>query len=105
MRLLSMSRLASIAMAFAIECSAILTLCFWWYNNSTLILAAVFFLSCLAYARSSRTFSVECSYFFSLVLLSLMKPNIAGLTIAVGVIFLLLVSDQKMRLILVTLGA
>jgi hypothetical protein len=105
MALLSMGRLASLVMAFAIECAAMLTLCFWWYNNSVLILAAIFFLSCLAYASQSRSVPVQCSYFLSLTLLSLMKPNIAGLTIIGGVVFLLLVTDRRMRLILLTLGA
>jgi hypothetical protein len=105
MTLLSMGCLASLAMAFAIECAAMLTLCFWWYNNSVLILAAIFFLSCLAYASQSRSVPAQCSYFLSLTLLSLMKPNIAGLTIVGGVFFLLLVTDRRMRLILLTLGA
>jgi hypothetical protein len=105
MTLLSMGRLASLAMAFAIECAAMLTLCFWWYNNSVLILAAIFFLSCLAYASQSRSVSVQCSYFLSLTLLSLMKPNIAGLTIVGGVVFIFLVTDRRIRLILLTLGA
>jgi hypothetical protein len=34
-----------------------------------------------------------------------MKPNIAGLTIVGGVVFLLLVADRKMQLLLLTLGA
>jgi len=105
MSLLSMDRLTSLAMAFAIECAAMLTLCFWWYNNSVLILAAIFFLSCLAYASQSRSVPVQCSYVLSLTLLSLMKPNIAGLTLVGGVALLLLVTDRRMRLILLTLGA
>lgn len=102
---LSLGRLASMAMAFAIECAAMLTLCFWWFNNSALILAAVFFLSCLAYACRSRSASVQFSYFLSLTLLSLMKPNIAGVTIVGGVILLFLVTERKMRLVLLTLAA
>jgi hypothetical protein len=102
---LSLGRLESLTISFAIECAAMLTLCFWWYNNSVLILAAVFFLSCLAYSKHPISVPVQCSYFLSLTALSLMKPNIAGLTIVVGVIFLLIVSDRKMRFILLTLGA
>src|ERR1017187_5480805 len=105
MTLMSTKRLASAAVAFAIECAAMLTLCFWWYNNSVLILAAVFFLSCLAYVRQPKLISVQVSYVVSLTLLSLMKPNIAGLTIACGVVMLLLVTDRKLRTLLLTLGA
>jgi hypothetical protein len=105
MALLAMGRVASLAFAFAVECAAMLTLCFWWYNNSVLVLAAVFYLSCLAYVKRPRSAAVQCSYFLSLVLLSLMKPNIAGLTIVGGTIFLFLVADRKIRLLALTLGA
>ena len=102
---LSLGRLAAMAVAFAIECAAMLTLCFWWYNNSTLILAAVFFLSCLLYATQSRSIPTQASYLVSLTLLSLMKPNIAGVSIAGGVVLLLVVTERKMRLMLLTLAA
>ncbi len=102
---LAMGRLAAMAMAFAIECAGMLTLCFWWYNDSVMVLAAMFFLSCLAYASQPRPVAVQASYFLSLVLLSLMKPNIAGVMIAGGVVLLFLVTDRKMRLVLLTLAA
>jgi hypothetical protein len=105
MTLLKMGRLASLAVAFAIECAAMLTHCFWSYNNSTLILAAVFLLSCLVYARDPDRVGVEVSYLASLTLLSLMKPNIAGLTIAGGVLLLFVATRRKLRLVMLTLGA
>ena len=49
--------------------------------------------------------SVQISYFLSLALLSLMKPNMAGVTIVGGVVLLFLVTDRKMRLVLLTLAA
>ena len=55
LRRLSAGQLASLAVAFAIECAAMLTLDFWWFNNSALICAAVFFLSCLGYAKQPRS--------------------------------------------------
>jgi hypothetical protein len=102
---LSMGRLASMATAFAIECAAMLTSCFWWFNDSTLVLAAVFFLSCLAYANRPRAAAVQASYVLSLTLLSLMKPNMARMMIVGGVVLLFLVTERKMRLVLLTLGA
>jgi hypothetical protein len=102
---LAMGRLAAATTAFAIECAAMLTLCFWWYNDSVLVLAAVFFLSCLAYACRPESKAVQASYFLSLTLLSLMKPNMAGVTIVGGVILLFVFTDQKIRLVLLTLGA
>src|ERR1017187_6857634 len=105
MTLLKMGRLASLAVAFAIECAAMLTHCFWSYNNSTLIMAAVFFLSCLVAARDPDRAGVQVSYLTSLPLLSLMKPNIAGLMIAGGVLLLFLATRRKLRLVMLTLGA
>jgi hypothetical protein len=105
LRRLSAGRLASLAVALAIEAAAMLTLDFWWYNNSALICAAVFFLSCLAYAKQPRLFSVNASYFFSLTILSLMKPNIAGLTIVGSVLVLFVITESKLRFVLLTLGA
>jgi hypothetical protein len=102
---LAMGRLASMATAFAIECAAMLTLCFWWYNDSVMVLAAVFFLSCLAYAGKPESKAVQASYCISLTLLSLMKPNMAGLMIVGGVVLLFLVTERKMRLVLLTLAA
>jgi hypothetical protein len=105
MTLLKMGRLASLAVAFAIECAAMLTHCLWSYNNSCLILAAVFFLSCLVYARDPEPVGVQVSYLASLTLLSLMKPNIAGLMIAGGVLLLFVATRRKLRLVVLTLGA
>jgi hypothetical protein len=105
MTLLKMGRLASLAVAFAIECAAMLTHCFWSYNNSTLILAAVFLLSCLVAARDPEPAGVQVSYLMSLALLSLMKSNIAGLMIAGGVLLLFVATRRKLRLVMLTLGA
>jgi hypothetical protein len=102
---LSVGRLAAMGIAFAIECAGMLTLCYWWYNDCTLILSAVFLLSCLVYARQPRSAGVEFSYFLSLTLLSVMKPNIASVTIVGGVVLLFLVTGEKVRMILLTLGA
>ena len=82
-----------------------LTLCFWWYNNSALIAAAVFFLACLAYAQHPQRVGVQVSYVGSLVLLSLMKPNIAAMTIVLAVALLFLITRFKGTLLLLTLCA
>lgn len=102
---LSLGRLAAMAAAFGIECSGMIPLCFWWYNSSVLMLAAVFFLSCLAYASMPRSIGVQMSYIVSLASLSLMKPNIAGVMIIGGVILLFGATDRKMHLVMLTLAA
>jgi hypothetical protein len=105
MVLMEMGRLAAAAMALAIECAAMLALCIWWFNDSVMVLAAVFFLSCLAYEKMPKSKSVQVSYVLSLMLLSLMKPNMAGVTIVGGVVLLFLVTERKIRLALLTLAA
>jgi hypothetical protein len=105
MNKLSMGWLPSLAVACAIECAGTLTLCFWWYNDSTLILSAVFFLSCMAYMARSSLPTVQLSYVLSLSTLSLMKPNMAGLMIAGGVALLFVATDRRQRLALLTLAA
>lgn len=92
---LSMTWPAAIGVSFSIECASMMTGCFWWFNNGTLILAAIFFLSCLALGREPSSRTLQVSYVFSLALLSLMKPNIAGILIVGGILFLIAVADNK----------
>jgi hypothetical protein len=101
---LSLTRLASMATAFAIESAAMLTLSFWWYNNVTTILAAVLFLSTLLYAKEQRSIPAQFSYVASLAVTSLTKPNIAGLTIAGCVVLLMIVSERRLQTAVLTLG-
>ena len=105
MRKAGFSALAALGTSFAIQCQTMLLLDFWWYNNSALVLAAVFLLSCLAYALCPESLGVQISYFAALALLSLMKPNIAGIAILGGVALLLVISTRRLRLVLLTLGA
>jgi len=102
---LSMGRLSSATVAFAIECAAMLTHCYWSYNDTTLILAAVFFLSCLLYISNPMGVAVQASYCASLMLLALFKGNMAGLTIAGAVTLLFLSTARKARMVLLTMGA
>ena len=102
---LSLGRLASMATAFAIECAAMLTLSYWWYNNITLILAAILFLSTLLVASRSRSVPAQLSYVLSLALASLSKPNIAGVAMLGCIAMLLIVSDRRLQAVLLTLGA
>lgn len=101
---LSLERAAAIAVAFAVECAGVLVLSFWWYNDTVLTLAAVFYLSCLLYYKSPDSMPTQVSYVASLALIGLMKPNVAGLTIAGCVALLFFASRKPTRLVLLTLG-
>ena len=105
MVLLGIGRMSSMLMSFAIQCAVMLNLCFWWYNNTTLMLATVFFLSCCLYAREPRGWGSQVSYVASLALLGLMKPNIAGVTAVGSIVLLLIITDRRARLVLLSLAA
>lgn len=91
-------------LALSVEAAAMLSTCFWWYNNTATIMAAVFFLGCIACAHSARRLSVEISLAVSLGLLLLLKPNVAGLTIILGLVPLLALGESRRRLLLATVA-
>lgn len=104
LRQLGMTAFAAIGTASTIEVATMLSCCFWWYNNSTLLLAAIFFLSALLLTRPAPFRFAQASYVLSLALLSLAKPNIAGVTIAGSLVLLLIASKRPLRVILLTIG-
>jgi len=96
------NRTVALGLAFVVECGAMLTTDFWWYNNTTDLTGAIFFLSCLLYSRKPVSAAAQSSYVVSLALLSLMKPNVAGLFIPGAIVPLLLAVPSKRRLFLLT---
>ena len=101
----------AIFLAFSVEGVTILPLCFWWYNDTTSVLAAIFLLSALLCARQDAEGRADLgsraawlSYMVSMGLFCLMKPNIAGLLISVVTVLLFVAVQNKRRLLLITLG-
>lgn len=89
--------------ALAIEVGSMVSLSFWWYNNSTAVIATIFALSCFAWARSSPpSWSVRLSFCASMAILALGKPNTAALVLLAGFIFVLRVDRS---VVVETLGA
>jgi hypothetical protein len=99
------ARMAALLLAFTIESSGMLTLDFWWYNNITALVAAVFLLSCLAYLAQPAAVWIQGSYIASLALLSVMKPNVAGPLITGAAILTLIGTRRRTRFVLLTLLA
>ncbi len=99
------TRIAAFFLAFAIECAAMLTLDFWWYNNITAVAATIFFLSCLVYVEKPERRIGWASYLLSLALLGLMKPNVAGMLGAGAIVLIFAATRRKKRLVALTLGA
>jgi hypothetical protein len=112
LRRFPLSRPVAYLTAFAVQSAATLTLCFWWYNNTTLVLAAVFYANCLVllHRPASRpeheTRWAEWSFPLAFALLALTKPNIAGIVLLSGTLILLVASPRRGRLlILASIGA
>jgi hypothetical protein len=102
---LVLKRVAAFFIAFAIETVTVLALCFWWYNNSTAIIATLFFLSSVLYVKEPLLKSVQISYCLSLAFLVLMKPNIAGLLGAGCILLGVISTSEKARFVLLTFGS
>ena len=101
--------LASLSLAFAVQGATILPTCYWWYNNVTSVLATIFFLAVILCAaqelrrdRDGASRAEWISYSLALALLSLMKPNIAGLLIGLATPLLFLVVRRKRRMLAYT---
>ena len=92
---------AGVAIAFltalAVQSSAMLTLCFWWYNNTVIVLATLFLLSCILFLRHEVDWTEQASLLVSAALLLLMKPNFAGLAMLGGVVCVLLFGHARVR--------
>lgn len=102
LRRFSASPEASLFTAFTVEAVTVLSVCFWWYNDTTAVMAAIFFLSAglcawraIAAPVPNRT-TEWVSYAISLGLLSLMKPNTAGLLLF-PTVFLLFIIEYSWR--------
>ena len=111
-RQMAASALAALFLASAVESVTVLPVCFWWYNDVTSVLAAVFLLSALVCAQqdigaenSDFSHAVWFSYSVSLALLSLMKPNIAcPLIAAVAVLLFFAVRTKRHMLVYTSAG-
>jgi hypothetical protein len=88
--------------AVAIQCAALLTVSYWWYNNVTMIVATIFFLSCLLFLQRPESRAAQISFLAALALLGLMKPNVAGPAAASGIFCCWLGAPRRTWLLLLT---
>ncbi len=98
------SRLAGFLLTVAIECAAVLTLDFWWYNNVTAITATICFLSSLAFLKRPFSIGMQLSWIVSSALLCLMKPNVAGLLAGGAVVLMFVATGHRVRFALLTIA-
>lgn len=98
-----LGRVAAAGLSFAIEILVVVTLSFWWYNNSTLAMAIVYFLSALLIVHRCGEWKIDLSYVASLSILLLMKPNIAGVLVLLSLPLVLFATERKGRLLTLTI--
>ena len=77
---------------------------YWWYNPVTTVAATLFFLSAWCLIETPKSNHVWISYILSLSLLTLSKPNVAGLLI-IGIGLVLLLSKVRFIAIYLSLAA
>ena len=72
------NRLFAILVAFLSQAISTMLVAYWWYNPVTATSAVIFMLSCVVWLMHPKAVRWQASYFCSLLLLSFMKPNLAG---------------------------
>lgn len=90
--------------ALLLQASTMILISYWWYNPVTTVAGSLFFLSAWCLIESPKSKPVWVSFVFSLALLALAKPNIAGLLI-IGGGGILLLTPARLTAIYLTLVA
>jgi len=73
--------LVSLFLASLLQVASTVLLSHWWYNTAAVIAGILFPLSAIYFLSEKRSIAASLSYFGSLLLLVLMKPNIAGIEV------------------------
>lgn len=90
------------AMALACQAMTNLLTSYWWYNPITTTAAMLFFLSAAFFWREPQNRLANFSYAASLVLLAMMKPNIAGVLIGGATLVLLTSPVHRLRVLILS---
>lgn len=101
---LTESRLVALLLACLLQACTTVLISFWWFNSITTIAGVLFFLSAILLFSSRDLISAWLSYLGSLILLSLMKPNTAGIEIVgiTAVLFFSFLNKERIKLILIS---
>lgn len=105
LRRLDLSRPLALLLTAASQISGLLVLSFWWFNSITAVIAGIFDLSALLLLMRPKHRAAQASYVAALALLTLVKPNTAGLLGVLVPLVLLLVVRERLRLLVLTAGA
>lgn len=81
--------------AFALQALCIIPVSYWWYNPLTTMAGVIYVLSAYVWLRRPGSGAASLSYFFALVLLAAMKPNVAGCLILLTTVVLLTSREHR----------
>jgi hypothetical protein len=99
------NRMFALLIAFSSQAISTMLVAYWWYNPVTAISAVIFVLSCAVWILYPDLLRPHVSFFLSLILLALMKPNIGGPLIVGCVLILLTSKPHRWRTILLSASA
>lgn len=105
LRRLLFHRFMAWLVAFFMQASSLMLVAYWWYNPITTLSGVVFFLSAAYFLRNPQSRPAQGSYFFALLLLASMKPNIAGVLIAGASIVLFTSKPHRWRVVALSAAA
>lgn len=94
----------SLLLACFLQVTTTVLVAYWWYNPVTTIAAILFFLSVLCLLNANESKSALFSYLASLILLMLMKPNVAGVEIIGMTVVLFFSKKLRLKIFLLSLS-
>jgi hypothetical protein len=101
-RRLDLSRVFACLAMLCSQIPGLFLLSFWWFNNTTAVVAGIFLLSSIFLLKSPERWLAQMSYVISLAALLLVKPNTAGLLFVLISLILFIAIASKLRFILLT---
>ncbi len=99
------NRVLAILIAFSSQAISTMLVAYWWYNPITAVSAVIFVLSCALWLLHPELLRGQVTYFCSLLLFALMKPNVAGPLIALCVVLLLTSNPHRSKVIVLSIAA
>jgi len=88
--------------AVALQALCMIPVSYWWYNPVTAASGIIFALSAYVWLRRPKLAAAAWSYFFSLLLLATMKPNVAGCLILPIFAILLTSREHRVRVLILS---
>ena len=92
----------ALLLAVTIQAMSMVLVSYWWYNPITSATAALFLLSATLLWHHAEDKSARASYFCALLLIALMKPNIAGIIVPLITIVFLFSRRHRIQILILS---